>query len=141
MIITSEQFGQIEIPESEIITFPLGLYAFEDLKRFVLLGNTAEANPFMWLHAVDDPAVCFVVIDPFVFKKDYAPIPLDEDLDILKVQKTEDLRVLAIVSIPEELKDMTANLKSPILINSTQNIAVQIVMDSEEYTFKHRVLD
>jgi len=141
MIINSEQFGQLEVPEAEIITFPQGLYGFEDLNRFVLLGKTDDPNPFMWLHAVDDPKVCFVVIDPFVFRKDYSPEPDEITLEILEMENTETLRVLTVVTIPEDIKKITANLKSPILINSVKNIAVQLVMDKEEYGFKHLILD
>jgi flagellar assembly factor FliW len=141
MLINSEQFGQVEVPEAEIVAFPQGLYGFEYLKRFVLLGNTGEPNPFMWLHAVDDPAVCFVVIDPFVFKKDFSPELTDDILDLLNVDNAEDLRVLAIVNIPEDISRMSANLKSPVIINSAKNIAVQLVMDSDKYGFKHYILD
>jgi len=141
MIINSQQFGQVEVPETEIIVFPQGLYGFEDLKRFVLLGNTGESNPFMWLHAIDDPTICFVVIDPFVFRKDYSPETTDDIIELIKLDKAEDLRVLAIVNIPEDVKKMTANLKSPIIINSAKNIASQMVMDNEGYSFKHLILD
>lgn len=141
MLINSEQFGQVEVPESEIIIFPQGLYGFEDLTKFVLLGKTGESNPFMWLHAVDDPKVCFVVIDPFVFKEDYAPAVGDEVMEIIETENYEDIRFLSIVVVPEDVKRMTANLKSPIVINSVKNIAVQAILNDEKYGFKHYVLE
>ena len=141
MLINSEHFGNIEIPDEEIISFPDGLYAFEDLKRWALLGKTDEESSFMWLHAIDDPKVCFVVIDPFVFKKDYAPEPDDGVLARIGTENTADLRVLSIVTVPDDISRMTANLKSPILINSAKNIAVQMVMDSDKYGYKHCILE
>jgi len=141
MLINSEQFGQVEVPESEIITFPQGIYGFEDLTKFILLGTTGESNSFMWLHAVDDPKVCFVVIDPFAFKEDYAPAVGDEVLETIETESFEEIRFLSIVVVPEDIKRMTANLKSPIVINSVKNIAVQAILDDEKYGFKHYILE
>lgn len=141
MLINSAHFGDIDIPEEEIISFPDGLYGFEDLKRWALLGKTDEESSFMWLHAIDDPAICFVVIDPFVFRKDYSPEPDEGILARIETENAQDLRVLAIVTVPEDISRMSANLKSPIIINSAKNIAVQLVMDSDKYGFKHYILD
>jgi len=141
VLINSAHFGNIEIPEGELISFPEGIYGFEDLKRWALLGKVEEESSFMWLHAIDDPKICFVVIDPFVIRKDYLPEPDEGILAKIETDNAEDLRVLAIVTVPEDVKRMTANLKSPILINSAKNIAVQMVMDTDKYTFKHYILD
>jgi len=141
VLINSDHFGEIEIPDGEIISFPEGIYAFEDLKRWALLGKTDEESSFMWLHAIDDPKVCFVVIDPFVFRKDYSPEPDESVLARIETDNAADLRVLAVVTVPDDISRMTANLKSPILINSAKNIAVQMVMDTDKYTFKHYILD
>ena len=141
MLINSTHFGDIEIPEGEIIAFPEGIYGFEDLKRRALLGKTDEDSSFMWLHAIDDPKICFVVIDPFVFRKDYSPEPDEGILGKIETDNAQDLRVLAIVTVPEDINRISANLKSPIIINSAKNIAVQMVMDTDKYTFKHYILD
>jgi len=141
VLINSAHFGDIEIPEGEIIAFPDGIYGFEDLKRWALLGKTDEDSSFMWLHAIDDPKICFVVIDPFVFRKDYSPEPDEGILGKIETDNAQDLRVLAIVTVPEDINRISANLKSPIIINSAKNIAVQMVMDTDKYTFKHYILD
>ncbi len=141
MLINSKQLGYVEVPESEIITFPQGLYGFEDLERFILLGKTGDSNPFMWLHAVDDPQVCFVVIDLLVFRREYAPVIGDDILKTIEIENFEDIRFLSLVVVPEDIKLMTANLKSPIVINSAKNIALQIIIDDERYGFKHYILE
>ena len=141
MIIDSRHFGHIEIPEEEIIRFPYGLYGFEDIKEYVLLGKVGDDNPCIWLHAVYNPDVCFVVIDPLIFKKDYSPSLNEEVLHKLEVEEPTDIRFLSIVVIPQDTSKMTANLKGPIVINAKKNIAMQVILDNEEYSTKHNILE
>ncbi len=141
MIINSKHFGHIEIPEEDIIRFPYGLYGFENVKEYVLLGKVEDENPFMWLHAVHEPDVCFVVIDPYVFKKDYSPSINDKILHKLEVEDPADIRYLSIVVIPQDVSKMTANLQGPIVINAKKNIAMQVVLDDQKYSTKHYILE
>ncbi|NLO82478.1 MAG: flagellar assembly protein FliW, partial [Clostridiales bacterium] len=141
MIINSKHFGHIEIPEEDIIRFPYGLYGFENVKEYVLLGKVEDENPFMWLHAVHEPDVCFVVIDPYVFKKDYSPSINDKILHKLEVEDPADIRYLSIVVIPQDVSKMTANLQGPIVINAKKNIAMQVILDDEEYGTRHYILE
>jgi len=36
---------------------------------------------------------------------------------------------------------MTANLKGPIVINAKKNIAMQVILDKEDYKTKHYILE
>ncbi len=141
MIIETRQFGHVEIPDEEIIYFPEGLYGFEEIKEYVLLGRVEDDNPFKWLQAVRNPDVCFVVVDPFVFKKDYSPTVNQKVLEKLEVEDVGDIRYLSIVVIPKEMARMTANLKSPLVINARKNIAMQVILDREEYQVRHYILE
>jgi len=145
MHINSLHFGELEIPSEEIIYFSEGICGFEDLKRWILLGDKGSENRdaalFMWLHSVEDPSVCFVVIDPFAVKKDYSPEVGFDTLSKVGTENTADLRFMAIVTMPEDIKKMTVNLKSPLVVNSLKNMAVQMVMDNDVYGFKHYLLD
>ncbi|MGI6190127.1 MAG: flagellar assembly protein FliW [Caldicoprobacteraceae bacterium] len=141
MIIESKHFGLVEIPGEKIIRFPYGLYGFEDIKEYVLLGKPENDNPFMWLHAVHNPDVCFVVVDPFMFKKDYSPSINEEVLQRLEVQDPADIHFLSIVVIPQDMSRMTANLQGPIVINAKKNIAMQVILDDGKYTTRHYILD
>ena len=107
MIIESKHFGLVEIPGEKIIRFPYGLYGFEDIKEYVLLGKPENDNPFMWLHAVHNPDVCFVVVDPFMFKKDYSPSINEEVLQRLEVQDPADIHFLSIVVIPQDMSRLS----------------------------------
>lgn len=141
MIIKTNQFGYLEIPEEEIITFPEGLYGFESIKEYVILGKVGDDNPFKWLQAVNDPDVCFVVIDPVSFKKDYAPVISENIYNQLDVKDPKEIRILSIVVIPRDASRMTANLKSPIIINARKNIALQVILEQEEYSTRQYILE
>ena len=70
MVINTRDFGELTINESDIINFPLGLYGFEDLKRFVLLNDENSDNDdksILWLQAVDNAFPCLVVLNPADF--------------------------------------------------------------------------
>ena len=72
MQIQSSRFGWLSVDDSRIMTFPRGLLGFPTHKRFALIQANSE-NYFFWLQSIDDPALAFVVTDPGIFFKDYAP--------------------------------------------------------------------
>lgn len=136
-------FGNVDIPVEEVIYFPEGICGFEDLKRWVLLGNTGDKDSesvFMWLQSIEDINICFVVIDPYVFMADYSPSVGYDTMSLIGTDNLEDLRFLAIVNVPDNIKGMTVNLKSPLVVNSVKNMAVQLVMDTDKYFFKHHLV-
>ncbi|MDD3500922.1 MAG: flagellar assembly protein FliW, partial [Candidatus Cloacimonetes bacterium] len=53
----------------------------------------------------------------------------------------EDALVLVIVTVPKDPAKMTANLKGPILINTKNRLAKQLVIDNNDYSIKYRLLD
>jgi flagellar assembly factor FliW len=61
MLLQTKHFGEIEIDNKEIITFEDGLPGFEDLNKFVLLGQDEE-SPFGWLQSIDQPDYAFVLV-------------------------------------------------------------------------------
>ena len=54
--------------------------------------------------------------------------------------KEEDLLIYCIANIPNNIKDMTINLKAPIVININNNKADQVICNNEEYPIKYYVV-
>ena len=52
-------------PDPYALTFPEGIYGFEDVRSFILLRGTREDSPIRWLK-VADRELYFPVIDPLV---------------------------------------------------------------------------
>lgn len=141
MKLRTKHFGEIEISGDEVIAFPRGLIAFEDKKSFVLINNEDEKLPFSWLQSVDDPGLCFVVMNPFVFKKDYEfDIPQDA-VSELEIKAAGDVCVLSVLVVPEDISQMTANLLAPLVINTRNRKGKQVILDDKRYTTRHLVLE
>jgi len=133
--INTRDFGKQEIIEDDIIHFPKGIFAFEDVKRYVILNPLGEENSPMWLQNVDDITPCFIVFKPMELLEGYNPIPEPEDLKTLMLEKDDTAEVLSIAVIPEDFKKATINIKSPIIINRNKKIAVQTILQ-QDYDMK-----
>ncbi len=132
MKIATSRFGEIEINEDSIVSMPDGMLGFGDIKEYVLIQHN-EGSPFLWYQAVHEPNLAFVIVDPFTFFPDYEVQLTKADLDALKCEKLTDLAVFAVVVIPENPENMTANLRGPIVINTENHIGRQVVLTNGRY--------
>lgn len=126
-LINTTRFGRLEIAESDIYAFPLGIPGFPDQKRFFLLPNPG-GGPFKWLQSAAKPELAFVVCDPLLFAPDYVAEVRKEDLEAIELSAIEQGFVLAILTIPSDPKKMTANLLGPLVFNPGAMKARQIVL-------------
>lgn len=140
MLINTLKFGEIEIEEEKIIYFSEGILGFPEQKRYVLLEEKKE-SPLKFLQSVEKPGLCFVVIDPFYFYPEYEFEIYDDVQAELEIEQAEDVAVLAIVTIPEEVYLVSANLLAPIVINLKNRKARQIVLNGDKYRTKHYIIE
>jgi flagellar assembly factor FliW len=141
MILQTKHFDAVEINEEDVITFKNGIPGFEEKKKFVILYKVDDDNPFKWLQSVDDGTVAFVILDPRTFKDKY-DIKIDDAVcSDLEIEDLNDVAVYSIVTIPEEIAKMTANLKAPLIINLKKNKGCQLILDDNSYSFRHSVLE
>ena len=140
--ITTTRFGIIEVDEDTVIQFIDPVPGFPGAEKFVLILHK-EDSPFYWLQSVELPEVAFVVTDPGLFFADYQVTISDEDLVRLMVAESasDSVIVVSIITIPPgDPRQMTANLMAPIVINTENKTAKQIVMLDSDYTTKHLLL-
>ena len=146
MKLNTRHFGEIDISESKIIVFEEGLPGFEDLTRFVLFHNEAEAaeedndGVFLWLQSLDDGEVAFVLLNTFMFMPDYDPKIEDSALESLGGCSPEDLIIRNIATITDKLENMTVNLCAPVVINSSTQKGKQVLSSNKDYHVRHRIL-
>lgn len=137
--IESCRFGNLEVDNDQIITFPTGLVGFSELRGFVAIDHGSD-SPFVWLQAIEDPAVAFLVVDPAVFIADYAPLMSEACADALQMSESTQRVVYTIVNIPPgQPEEMTLNLAGPIVVNVEKRLAAQLVLEDEIYELKHKV--
>ena len=139
MKINTLRFGTIEIDKSEIIIVPEGIIGFPDIKRYVIL-DIGKDTPFKLFQAVDEPTVGFVIIDPILFNPDYKVKIRKEDLYSLSAENLNEIVTAVIVTIPEDLYKMTANLRGPLLINLKSRLAKQLVLTDDTYTPRYLII-
>ena len=114
------------------------MLGFPDKTRFVILQHK-EDSPFFWYQSVDDPALAFVVMSPFLFEPDYS---VDVEDIVRQMSWNEEkgknnLELYVVVNIPKSTPDkMTANLIGPILINNKTRQAVQMVIGNSPYSYR-----
>jgi len=138
--IKTKPYGECEIDERQIIEFQDGIFGFDFVKRFVLLDAKDTGSPFKWLQAYEESELAFVLIDPLVFMDQYLLMVSGSDLEAVGASKPEDVLVFAIVTIPVNASDMTANLQGPVIINPRTLKGRQAISLSDRYSVRHKIL-
>lgn len=138
MIIESKRLGAIEILDDEEIEFVSGLKGFEELKKYILI-PMGESSKFFWLQSLEDTEVALSCMNPLEICSDYSPIIDEETLNLIGVADENDILVINTVSIPGDIKHATVNLAAPIIINTANNKAVQVVLQDDKYPVRHNI--
>jgi flagellar assembly factor FliW len=140
MKLNTRFFGELEYDSGDVLHFPSGLLGFEGCKSFIPIENPDGGGVFKWLQSEDMPELAFVVMNPFFAVADYEFEIPEGVVDMLQLKRQEDAQVLAVVKIPDNLSRMTVNLRAPIVINTVNNRAAQVVLEDERYSLRHPVV-
>ena len=143
MKITTRVFGEIEIDDSKIISFPSGIIGFPEMTDFALVYDEEKGKdtPIRWLQSLQESEFAMPVMDPLLVAEDYNPEVEDDYLIPLGAMKAEDVLVLVTVTVPKELEKMSVNLQAPIVINADSKKAAQIIVNPEQYPVKYYIYD
>ena len=142
MKLTTRIFGEVEIDDSKIISFPNGIIGFPDLKKFVLMYDEEKGtDTIKWLQSIDEPTFAMPVMDPLVVCPDYKPEVDSNTVDQIGELDNNDLLILVTVTVPHDLKQMTVNLMGPFIINVKECKAVQTIVDNDEYPVKFPIYE
>lgn len=139
MRIESLKFGILEVPDDKVIRMTRPILGFERLTTFCLVERD-DARPFMWLQSVEEPAVSFVVVNPAVFFPEYRIEVNPAEIAEISIKNLEMVETYVIVTIPENAEEMTANLQGPIIINTENCRAKQLILVNSEHQVQHRIL-
>jgi len=139
MILNSSRFGQLEVPEDKIITMERPILGFEAFHHFCLI-EIEELKPFRWLQSTEDPAVAFLVVNPVLIFSGYRIEVNSNEIAELKVNRVESVETYVVVTTPPDPQKMSVNLQGPILINTENNLAKQLVLVNSRYKVKHLIL-
>ncbi len=133
MRVETRLFGEIDIEDNKIITFPNGLVGFPDMKKFTIIYDEEKPgkNGIIWFQSLDEPQFAMPVMEPNAVVPDYNPTVNDELLTPLGKLTEDNLYVLVSVTVPKDITKMSVNLKGPIVINTDTLLANQIVVEDD----------
>jgi flagellar assembly factor FliW len=135
MLLNTLRFGEVEVDEDKLVTFPAGVPGFEEYRQFVML-TPDEEMPFSFMQSTEDGDVSFIVVNPFVFFPDYdfeLPVSVQNELSISREQ---DVMIVCIISISEN-DEFFLNLLAPIVLNSKEKLGKQVILHNSMYKTKH----
>jgi flagellar assembly factor FliW len=133
--VTTTRFGEINCDKSDILTFPEGILGFEAHKAFTIV-DPGDNTFVMWLQSIDDGQVAFPIIEPKIFAPQHTVKLLPNELQSIQVDQVEKLRIFCILTIPQDVTKMSANLKAPIVINSEKRLGKQIVLQDNKLSVR-----
>ena len=139
MKLQTKYFGEIEYDADDILTFPNGLYGFDDEHEFLLIPFEGSAGSLLCLQSRTTPTLAFILMDPFALQPDYLPILPKAELSALGANKSDELCYYVMCVVKQPIGDSTVNLKCPVAINPTTRVSVQVILDTNEYEMRHRL--
>lgn len=114
------------------------ILGFESVKQVSL---EKIDDVFMTMKSLNDDFISFTMIDPFSLREYDFEIP-DNIQQLLEIDKDSNLIVLNIVLIQTPIEDSVVNFVGPIVFNTNNHKAAQIVLsDSKEYGVAEKISD
>ena len=137
--VSTSRFGEIEVDEKKIVHFQNGIPAFEDEREFIILPYE-EDSPYYFMQSVNSPDLAFLLTIPFLFFPEYSFEVDDVTMKELEITNHDNVFYYSMITIPNgSIRYMTANLLAPIVLNSNNMQAKQVVLENSNYTTKHRL--
>ena len=140
MILETDAYGEIEYEEKDLITFPDGIFGFQDLKHYLLLSLTEGDDTVLLMLATDRPEIVFAIVNPLIFCPDYSPALSEAELSFLDADDADELSYYAICNIRNQAEYLqsTVNLKCPLVIDPVTRKGMQVILSNPAYRYRHR---
>lgn len=129
--VNTTRFGDLDVDKKDIITLKDGLLGFEKLTRFFIV-DPGDQTFILWLQSIEDVNIAFPILEPKIFRPEFIIRLLPIDFAALELETLTNASVYTILTIPQNVTDMSANLKAPIIINNAKKIAKQIVLQDNK---------
>jgi len=138
MQVQSIRFGEISVPDDKMITMIRPILGCESLRRFCLI-EVDDLKPLLWLQSTENPGVSFLVMNPVLLVPGYCIEINPNEIAELEVTDVKAVETYVVVTVPENPDEISVNLQGPILINTENNRAKQMVLVNSDYPVQYRV--
>lgn len=139
MVFVSKIHGNLNYEEKNRLTFKKSLLGFDNLKEFILV-DLEGCKPFKILQSLEDEEMALIVTCPFDFYKDYEAKLTEDLIERLEIKDQKEVMLITTVTINSDLKKITTNLKAPIVINTSNKLGEQIILEKVDYEIKHPLI-
>lgn len=138
MKIQTKFHGELEIQSEETWSFPKGLPGFETENQFTMLSIEGN-NIFQVLQSIQKPEVAFIVANPYTVVDNYTFQVDDPTIDLLEIQKEQDVFILGVLSLKDPFESSTINLQAPLIFNKITKKAKQMILNDNNFTVRHPI--
>jgi flagellar assembly factor FliW len=140
MLLKTRCFGEVKIKKEEIIRFTAPILGFDGYKQYILIENRS-VFPTFWLQSVDNLKLAFPVVSPFFVDENYSVRLNACDFEDIKLKKFNDVIILTLLVVPQDISSIRTNLRAPIIYNSIEKLAKQVVLQEEKYPIHFCIMD
>ncbi|SHJ29896.1 flagellar assembly protein FliW [Parasporobacterium paucivorans] len=141
MELNTKYFDTVSYEPAETVRFPEGLFGFEEYRDYLPISFHPGSDAMISLQSLLEEGPAFVLMNPFHLLKNYRPELSHADLSLLGFPREEDLSFYVICTVMEKAGESTVNLKCPVVVNSANRIAKQVILDTDLYSFRHTLAD
>lgn len=143
MVVETRDFGTVDIEDEKVIHFPEGIPGFDEYKDYVVLydNDGDKQEMFAWLQCTTEQNLAFPIINPYQIMDEYNPLIEDELLEPLGEFTDDDLLVFLLATVPADVKKTSVNMKAPILVNTINRQAMQVIVENDDYEIKHLLIN
>lgn len=124
--VKSRLLGDLVVSDHARLDFPRGLLGLAAQRGFALV--TTEREGLYWLQSLQEPALTFLLADPFLFFPQLTVDVSDPDVAAIGATTPSDVLLLAIVTMGSTDTPATANLQGPLVINLRTRLGRQIAV-------------
>lgn len=144
-VVHSPVLGRLDIDPGRVVQFLEPIAGFPTCLRYALLpymqASGREDPAIRWLQAMEAPFHTFIVADPWSVVPEYEPEIADADAEQLDGLSFTQAALYGIMTVSQQNRELTINLRAPLVVNQQVRLAKQVVLLNGEYTTSHRVCE
>ncbi|GJL53198.1 MAG: flagellar assembly factor FliW [Nitrospirales bacterium] len=128
MKVATSRFGEVEVTEESMVTFPSGLVGLPNYVRYVVF-DVEQDSGYQWLQSLEDETLAVVIMPADVLEPEFANQITEESVLDLNLTADDQVSISVIVTIPPGQPDLaTANFRAPIVVNLRTRLGKQIIL-------------
>ena len=137
-------FGDVEIGVNNIIKFGYGIPGFESLTKFVIL-DLKDYYPFRILQSIEESDIAILILNVRALRVcNRIEIPY-RNIEKIKAKSVNQIDIYVILKTDTKSKQLLANLRAPLLVNTGEKIGEQVILDNDslevEYALGKELVD